>query len=72
VVAREAADQQARELVSDGTLEARAGARAALVDVESGAVLEEERRSAGSGMSVGERQHGAILLSTGPPRPLHP
>jgi len=72
VVAGEAADQQGRELVADGALEARAGARAALVDIEGGAVLEEERRSAGGGMSVGERQHRAILLSTGSPRPLHP
>jgi len=72
VVAREAADQQGRELVADGTLEARAGARAALVDVQSGAVLEEEGRSTSGGMSVSERQHWSILLSTGPPRPLHP
>jgi hypothetical protein len=72
VVAREAADQQGRKLVADGALEARAGARAALVDVESGAVLEEERRSAGGGMSVSERQHGSKLLSTSPPQPLHP
>jgi hypothetical protein len=72
MVAREAADEQGRELVADGALEARAGARATVVDVESGAVLEEERLSAGGGMSVSERQHGAILLSTGPPQPLHP
>jgi hypothetical protein len=71
VVAREAADEQGRELVADGALETRAGARAT-IDVESGAVLEEERLSAGGGMSVSERQHGAILLSTGPPQPLHP